>query len=99
MGSREHLWSIYGDAWGWPAAAMAYQQDREDLARHQAGITAYESFNYAFLDDAGTALHVPLTSASSTTTRQMRQQHPQIRQAVPGLARDGTIDNHVEPPR
>jgi hypothetical protein len=57
MGSREHLWSIYGDAWGWPAATMTYQQDLEDLARHEAEIAAHESFNYALLDDAETALH------------------------------------------
>ena len=36
MGSRERLWSIYGDAWGWPPATMTHEQDREDLARHAA---------------------------------------------------------------
>jgi hypothetical protein len=56
MGSRERLWSIYGDAWGWPPATMTYQQDLEDLARHEAEIAAHESFNYALLDDAETAL-------------------------------------------
>jgi hypothetical protein len=56
MGSRERLWSIYGDAWGWPAATMTNQQDLEDLARHEAEIAAHESFNYALLDDAETAL-------------------------------------------
>jgi hypothetical protein len=56
MGSRERLWSIYGDAWGWPPATMTYQQDLKDLARHEAEIAAHESFNYALLDDAETAL-------------------------------------------
>jgi len=36
MGSRERLWSIYGQAWDWPPASMTYQQDRDDLARHEA---------------------------------------------------------------
>jgi hypothetical protein len=56
MGSRERLWSIFGDAWGWPPATMTYQQDQEDLARHEAEIEAHQSFNYALFDDAGTAL-------------------------------------------
>jgi hypothetical protein len=38
MGSQERLWSIFGDAWGWPPATMTYQQDRRDLARHEAEI-------------------------------------------------------------
>jgi hypothetical protein len=56
MGSRERLWSVFGEAWGWPAASMACQQDREDLARHEAEIAAHESFNYALFDDGETAL-------------------------------------------
>ena len=36
MGSRERLWSVYGEAWGWPPATMTHEQDREDLARHAA---------------------------------------------------------------
>ncbi len=34
MGSRERLWAIYGDAWGWPPADMSAEADREDLQRH-----------------------------------------------------------------
>ena len=52
MGSRERLWSIYGDAWGWPPATMTLEQDREDLERHAREIEAHESFNYALLDAA-----------------------------------------------
>lgn len=50
MGSRERLWARYGDAWGWPPVTMTYEQDRADLARHEAEIAAHESFNYAVLD-------------------------------------------------
>jgi hypothetical protein len=55
-GSRERLWSIYGDAWGWPPAAMTAEQDREDLAHHVADMEAGRSFNYALLDTDETAL-------------------------------------------
>ncbi|MFE5670947.1 GNAT family N-acetyltransferase [Agromyces sp. NPDC056523] len=50
MGSRERLWSLYGDAWGWPPETMSYEADREDLARHEREIAAHETFNYAILD-------------------------------------------------
>ncbi|MFF7637120.1 N-acetyltransferase [Kitasatospora sp. NPDC008050] len=56
MGSRERLWSIYGPAFGWPPASMTYEADRIDLARHEAEIAAHQSFNYALLDTAQTAL-------------------------------------------
>jgi hypothetical protein len=56
MGSRERLWSIYGAAWGWPPASMTVEQDRNDLARHEAEIESHESFNYAMFDEKETAL-------------------------------------------
>jgi hypothetical protein len=56
MGSQPRLWSIFGPVWRWPPASMTYQEDREDLARHEAEITAHQSFNYALFDDAETAL-------------------------------------------
>ena len=56
MGSRERLWAKYGDAWGWPPADMSYEADRQDLARHEREIAAQETFNYALLDEAETAL-------------------------------------------
>jgi hypothetical protein len=56
MGSRERLWSLYGDAWGWPPETMTVEQDREDLARHAREIEAHESFNYAVLDAAESML-------------------------------------------
>lgn len=56
MGSRQRLWSIYGEAWGWPPAHMTWEQDREDLAHHEAEIETHESFNYALFDADETAL-------------------------------------------
>jgi len=56
MGSQPRLWSIFGPAWGWPPASMTHQQDREDLARHEAEIMAHQSFNYALFDDVETTL-------------------------------------------
>jgi hypothetical protein len=56
MGSRERLWRIYGEAWGWPPADMTPEADRADLARHAAEMETHESFNYALLDTDETAL-------------------------------------------
>ncbi len=56
MGSRDRLWRKYGDAWGWPPATMTYEQDRRDLAHHEAEIAAHETFNYAVLDEGETEL-------------------------------------------
>lgn len=56
MGSRERLWSIYGEAWGWPPADMTAEEDRRDLARHAEEMTRNESFNFALFDRAETAL-------------------------------------------
>lgn len=56
MGSRHHLWATFGSAWGWPPATMTYEQDRADLARHEAEIAAHQSFNYALFDAAETVL-------------------------------------------
>ncbi|MEV6210055.1 N-acetyltransferase [Kitasatospora sp. NPDC051914] len=56
MGSRERLWSFYGETWGWPPATMTFEQDRVDLARHADEMVRHESFNYALFDTAETAL-------------------------------------------
>ncbi|MFT3886747.1 MAG: GNAT family N-acetyltransferase [Arachnia sp.] len=50
MGSQQRLWSIFGEAWEWPPPDMTAEQDREDLARHEAEIAAHESFNYALFN-------------------------------------------------
>jgi hypothetical protein len=56
MSSRDRLWSIYGDASGWPPVTMTVEQDRADLARHEAEANDHESFNYAVFDAAETVL-------------------------------------------
>lgn len=56
MGSRERLWELYGDAWGWPPPTMTYEEDRADLQRHAEEIEAHESFNYALFDTDETEL-------------------------------------------
>lgn len=56
MGSRERLWSIFGEAWGWPPPTMTVEEDRADLARHEEEMTRHESFNYALLNLAETEL-------------------------------------------
>lgn len=56
MGSRESLWARYGETWGWPPATMTYEEDKEDLARHEVEIAAHETFNYAILDAEETQL-------------------------------------------
>jgi hypothetical protein len=50
MGSQARLWSMFGEAWGWPPTSMTHEQDRVDLARHEREIEARESFNFAVLD-------------------------------------------------
>ncbi|MFF3373210.1 N-acetyltransferase [Streptomyces sp. NPDC002680] len=50
MGSRERLWGIFGEAWGWPAASITYEANLADLERHAAEIDAHESFNYVLLN-------------------------------------------------
>jgi RimJ/RimL family protein N-acetyltransferase len=56
MASRRRLWEKYGAVWGWPPADMSYEDDRRDLARHEAEIAAHEAFNYAVVDKDETAL-------------------------------------------
>lgn len=56
MGSRERLWSIYGEAWGWPPPTMTFEEDRTDLARHEAEAATHRSFNYALFDAHESAL-------------------------------------------
>ena len=56
MGSRERLWSIYGEAWGWPPATMTAEQDREDLQHHADEMETHESFNFALFDENETEL-------------------------------------------
>ena len=56
MGSQERLWSIYGQAWGWPPPTMTVEQDRDDLVRHEAEATRHEPFTDALFDTGETQL-------------------------------------------
>jgi len=49
MGSRQRLWDIYGEAWGWPPATMTFEQDRIELAWHAQEMRDGSSFNFAIL--------------------------------------------------
>jgi len=50
MSSRERLWSLFGEPHGWPAESLTYEQDLDDLLRHEAEMAENLSFNYALLD-------------------------------------------------
>ena len=56
MGSRDRLWTIYGEAWGWPPEKMTVEQDREDLQYHWDEVQAHKSFNYALFNADETEL-------------------------------------------
>ena len=56
MGSQERLWTIFGQAWGWPPATMTREADHTDLVRHAREMVERRSFNYAIFDAAETAL-------------------------------------------
>ena len=56
MGSRERLWAVYGEHWGWPPVTMTVEQDREDLAHHEREIAAHETFLYGVFDPGETRL-------------------------------------------
>jgi hypothetical protein len=53
MTSREHLWKMFGDAWGWPPEDLSLEQDLIDLGWHQKEFQLRSSFDYAVmsLDD------------------------------------------------
>jgi hypothetical protein len=56
MGSRQRLWERFGPAWDWPPATMTFEEDRADLARHEAEMIERTSFNYAVFDANETEL-------------------------------------------
>ena len=49
MSSREHLWSLFGEAWGWPPAGLTLEQDLIDLAWHQKEADLKAAFNFAVM--------------------------------------------------
>ena len=56
MGSRESLFAVYGEAWGWPPESMSVDVDREDLVHHVDETNARDGFNYAVLNAGETEL-------------------------------------------
>ena len=49
MTSREHLWHLFGEAWGWPAADLTLEQDLIDLGWHQKEFQMRSSFDFAVM--------------------------------------------------
>lgn len=56
MGSRERLWTMFGNVWGWPPESLTFEEDAADLARHELEMTEGRSFNYALLNEQESAL-------------------------------------------
>src|SRR3954454_651538 len=50
MDNRDYIFSIFGEAWGWPQEDMTRDEDQAELARHERENLAHMSFNYAVLD-------------------------------------------------
>lgn len=49
MSSRDHLWQMFGQAWGWPPQDLTLEQDMIDLAWHQKEFQLHSSFDYAVM--------------------------------------------------
>ena len=49
MSSREHLWSRFGDVWGWPPENMTIEDNIVDLGWHQKEFKLRSSFDYALM--------------------------------------------------
>ncbi|CAA9455607.1 MAG: hypothetical protein AVDCRST_MAG01-01-5147, partial [uncultured Rubrobacteraceae bacterium] len=49
MANREHLWSLFGEAWGWPTEDLTLEQDLIDLGWHQKEFQMRSSFDYAVM--------------------------------------------------
>ena len=49
MSSRERLWQLFGEAWGWPPVDLSLEQDLIDLAWHQKEFQLRSSFDYAVM--------------------------------------------------
>ena len=49
MTSREHLWQMFGDTWGWPSEDLTLEQDLIDLGWHQKEFQLRSSFDYAVM--------------------------------------------------
>ena len=49
MTNREHLWGLFGEAWGWPADDHTLEQNLVDLGWHQKEFQMRSSFDYAVM--------------------------------------------------
>jgi hypothetical protein len=49
MSSRQHLWSRFGEIWGWPREDMTIEQNIVDLGWHQKEFQLRSSFDYAVM--------------------------------------------------
>ena len=49
MTNRDHLWSQFGECWGWPPEDLSLEQDLIDLAWHQKEGQIKRSFTFALL--------------------------------------------------
>ena len=56
MTSRDHLWALFGEAWGWPPDTLTLEQDLIDLAWHQKEADLRRSFNFAVMSLDGSRL-------------------------------------------
>ena len=56
MSPRDYLWDQFGQAWGWPRADLALEQDLIDLGWHQKEFQRRSSFAYAVMSPDETRL-------------------------------------------
>ncbi len=49
MTNREYLWSLFGEAWGWPEEDLTLEQDLVDLGWHQKEFQMGSSLDYAVM--------------------------------------------------
>ena len=49
MTNREHLWDLFGEAWGWPEEDLTLEQDLIDLGWHHKEFQMRSSFDYAVM--------------------------------------------------
>ncbi len=47
--SRDRLWEMFGEVWGWPPESLTLEEDLIDLAWHQKEGEIESSFNYAVM--------------------------------------------------
>ena len=49
MSSRDRLWQLFGEGWGWPKADLTLMQDLIDLGWHQKEFQLKRAFNWAVM--------------------------------------------------